>query len=417
MTTRKSCTPPTSSSNLRIISRKIVGPKITFRLGLKNDSANICAVHECTLQDIHRYVSLEDLNQYENREYEQEFQQELLSAKAPKKRGRPPGIPVNTIPANFKAKGPRGRPRKKPLAPPPVDSNDEQDSASDTSSSNETRATFMKDNYLIPDSSRKRKMSQVGISSDSHTTELNAIPIIKPPVADSSKSNPLATSPDIPTAWERRMLAVTMNAKSRKGSRQRTNTPKHRVSQVPSEIQFPKAVSNEQLELQKALARPDETSEESSVLASDASGAIWTSPPRPPGIFCGKAVNAVRDCRVPSLVPRKVAREMPQKLAPSGYSEPAIIKETHPIIVDGKIISHATVTTMPIRNPLTTPKKFRNVQEPDKINHVLTTPLHPSTENARIPTLKTSPFWPSVYRQRRISMTPLYPSGTSPRKG
>ena len=238
--------PQISKSNFRILSRNIEGPEVLFQLGLKDDPTNVFTVHECSLQDLFKFVSPEALNEFENRLYEEEFQKELIQEKskkrrgrpsgvpisehtihekAPRKPGRPPGIPVSAVPTTPKVKGPRGRPRKTALAPPPVKSSEESSDSSEASSYDDLEDIEPKPTPVVAvplsASDRKRKLhelqSPVHPPVDLSSTVI--LPINVPASARPSNPTSFATSPDEPTEWERRMMAKTGLKGPSRGSR------------------------------------------------------------------------------------------------------------------------------------------------------------------------------------------------------
>ena len=225
-----------SSSNFRILSRKVEGAEILFQLDLTNDPTNVCAVHECSLRDLFKYVSPDDLNDFENHLYEEEYQEELLLEKPRKRRGRPPGIPVNAVtttplgkirrgrppgipidavPTVAKIKAPRGRPRKTPLESLPVESTEASSTASDESASNDEVEDLIAKRtplVIIPSAleiSRKRKLNELHNSSGPLVSTSNAVQANMSMTASgrSAKSSPFTASPDNPTPWEKKMMA------------------------------------------------------------------------------------------------------------------------------------------------------------------------------------------------------------------
>ena len=224
-----------SSSNFRILSRKVEGAEILFQLGLKNDPTNVCAVHECSLRDLFKYVSPDDLNDFENHLYEEEYQEELSLEKPRKRRGRPPEIPVNAVtttplgkirrgrppgipvdaaPTVDEIKATRGRPRKIPLESHLIESTEAPSTASDESSSNDEVDDLVAKPMplvIVPslEISRKRKLSELQNSSGPLVSASNTVQANTSMTASgrSAKSSPFTMSPDNPTPWEKKMMA------------------------------------------------------------------------------------------------------------------------------------------------------------------------------------------------------------------
>ena len=206
-----------------ILSREGEGKDILFNLGYHDEHNNVQKVKECPFSDIHNFVSLEHLNDFENRLYEAEYQEELVLEQNVKKRGRPVLISTGTEPPGIiKVKGPRGRPRKTPLEPPPVEAVDDtatsdggtDDTSSGTSRSEEISADDESDSHAVVHMVSmsvellKRKRPQVELPMISTSNTIPEIANMNAPLSNISvtKSTSAKLSPDEPTEWEKSMM-------------------------------------------------------------------------------------------------------------------------------------------------------------------------------------------------------------------
>lgn len=191
----------TPKSRFRILSRTL-DRDMVFQLGLKEDTKNVCAVATCSLEDIFKYVTPEELNAFENSLFEEDYQKGLVTEppkkrgrplgssrlihpfleKRPKKRGRPPGIPIDSDHSTPEIDGPRTSSKKISIGPIAIESTEESSDVSSESTSGDELENLP----LEPTSASEQ------ISSD-------------PTLATMNVSSNITS--DKPTEWEREMMA------------------------------------------------------------------------------------------------------------------------------------------------------------------------------------------------------------------